>query len=172
MRQALILFGRVVKPHGLKGEICVEPYATSLFSFDNIRRVYLQQAGRNPRPFVLASWRPHSGRLLVVLEQVDGRDQALEWVGADFLVREKDLSLPEAGKLCLENLRGFSACLPTGECVGTVREFHDYGASPVAVVDRSDGTEILLPMPAEFVEDVDMAGRKLVLVVPEGLLGI
>ncbi len=172
MRQALILFGRVVKPHGLKGEICVEQYASSLFSFENIRRVYLQQAGKNPRPFALTSWRPHNGRLLVFLERIDGRDKALQWVGADFFVRKKDLPPPEEGELCLEDLTGFAACLSTGECLGVIQEFHDYGASPLAAVDGPDGAEILLPMPPEFIEDIDMEERKVVLVLPEGLLGI
>ena len=61
----LVELGRVQKPHGLRGELCIEPYADSPFIFEGLTRVYLQLPGKKPKPCVLESWRPHQGRALL-----------------------------------------------------------------------------------------------------------
>ncbi len=168
MKQALVCLGLVVKPHGLKGEIGVKLHANSLFSFDGIKRVYLQRDGQNPRPFVLLAWREHTDRFLLTLENIDGRDIALQWSGADFLLRQKDLPREES----IKSLIGFAAYLPSGELLGTVLGVEHYGASPIAVVEKSSGDEILLPAPPEFIGEIDLAEKKCVFCVPDCLPGV
>ena len=72
----LVPLGRVLKPHGLKGEFCVEIYADSPFILEGLNRLYLQLPGKKPRATALLSWRVHQGRALLLVERSTGRDQA------------------------------------------------------------------------------------------------
>ncbi|NLY41532.1 MAG: hypothetical protein GX055_07950, partial [Desulfovibrionales bacterium] len=88
---ALVELGRVGKPHGLKGELCIDMFADSPLIFADLQRIYLRQEGKKPRPCAVLAAREHQGRALVLVDRCQGRDQAEAWRGAVVLARERDL---------------------------------------------------------------------------------
>jgi 16S rRNA processing protein RimM len=168
----LVSCGKVLKPHGLKGELCIALYADSPFFLDSLGRLYLQKEGQKPRPFRLLSWRPHQNKVLVFFENIIGRDQAEEWRGAEVLVREKDLPPKDEGEVYLYELLDCRVYLPDGGFLGVLKDVQVHSGSEVWVIITDNEEEVLFPANEEFVEDVDLTQKRIVINPPEGLLDI
>ena len=166
----LIVAGKVAKPHGLKGEICIEPYVDSPSVLDGISRVYLQLPGRKPRPFALTGWRPHLQYVLVFLDKIRGRDMVDPWRGAEFLLREKDLPPLDEDEVYVMDMIGLSVQLKDGTVVGILEEIQFLPSHELWHIASPDGREILFPAVPEFVLDIDLDNEVAVIEPPEGLL--
>jgi len=168
----LVLCGKVLKPHGLKGELCIACYADSPFFLEGITRLYLQKEGQKPKPFRLISWRPHQNKMLVFFENIIGRSQAEEWRGAEVLVREKDLPPKEDDEIYLYELLDCRIYLSDGAYLGILKDVQVHSGNEVWVIMTEDAKEVLFPANDEFVQEVDLDQKKIVINPPEGLLDI
>lgn len=163
--------GRVEKPHGLRGELCIDLYADSPFLFDTLTRVYLRLPGKKPRACRVLSWRPHQGRALVLLDRAQGRDQAEAWRGAEVLARIRDLPPDEEGSMANE-LLGLPVWHVDGTRIGTLEDIQDVAGQELWFILDAEGHEILLPAVPEFVREIDIDGGRILVAPPEGLLDI
>ena len=60
----LVAIGRVVKPHGVRGELCVENHASSPDLYAVGRALRLRLPRRPDQTLAVVGVRPHQGRLL------------------------------------------------------------------------------------------------------------
>jgi len=88
----LVEVGRVVRAHGLRGEIVVSPHGGCADALIRLERVYLRRQGGKPKPWRVACARIHSGRVLLALEGMAGRDQAQLWREAAMCARCRDMA--------------------------------------------------------------------------------
>ncbi|HAS90009.1 MAG TPA: 16S rRNA processing protein RimM [Desulfovibrio sp.] len=168
----MLVVAEVVKPHGLRGEVCIESHADSPFLFDEVPCLYLAKKGQKPRRFVVRSSRKHKGRMLLTFKGVEGRDQAENLRGMEVLVRESDL--PDTGddEVYMYELEGMSVELEDGTVVGTISNFILAPGQETWVISSAEGKEILFPAVEEFVLSVDPDNERIVVDPPEGLLDI
>jgi len=166
----LVELGRVQKPHGLRGELCIELYADSPFLFEGLSRIYLQLPGKKPKPCRLEEWRPHQGRVLILVDRCQGRDQAESWRGAEVLARERDLPEPDDDGIQPEDLIGLPVRHVDGSRVGQLEDIQDVAGQEMWFIRDDEGHEILLPAVDEFVLDIDLEAGVIVVDPPEGLL--
>jgi len=88
----LVEVGRVVRAHGLRGEVVVSPHGGCTEALVRLERVYLRRHGGKPKPWRVACARVHSGRVLLALEGMAGRDQAQLWREGAVLARCRDIA--------------------------------------------------------------------------------
>ena len=71
-----IIVGDVVRPHGIKGELCIDSYADSPSYFTRGATVRLAppNALHKGRNYVVAAVREHKGRLLLTFNGVSDRN--------------------------------------------------------------------------------------------------
>ncbi|WP_028573817.1 ribosome maturation factor RimM [Desulfonatronovibrio hydrogenovorans] len=168
----LIHCGRVLKPHGLKGELCILWFAGSPSFLPDLSRLYLSASGSRPKAFNIQSLRRHKGRVLVVLEGVSGRDLAEQWRGADVLVPRKNLQDSDQDGTYVFELLGSRVFLKQGVLLGTLDRIFDNKGSEVWRIVTRDEQEVLFPYNSQFVLEVDADSKKIVIDPPEGLLEI
>ena len=168
----LVVVGVVVKPHGVRGELCVDSQAQSPSLFEDIGRVFLRR-GRSPaKAYSVLGARPHQGRLLLTLEGVDGRDAAEALRGFELAVAAADLPDPEGDDIYLHELEGLSVLAEDGSRIGTLTGFLLAGGQETWVIRHASGREILLPADPQFVQDIDLDNRTARVTPPEGLLDL
>jgi 16S rRNA processing protein RimM len=167
-----VVVGRVAKAHGISGELAVDVRTDSpetRFALGSVLTAKLRDG--TSRNLTVAAARNHSGRLLVRFEEVLTRDVAETLRGTLLLGSTEDL--PPTGdpdEFYDHELEGLTAELADGTRVGTVLEIvHGLGGE-LLVVKRENGDETLVPFVREIVPTVDIAGRRVVLDPPEGLL--
>ncbi|MFD0202541.1 MULTISPECIES: ribosome maturation factor RimM [Saccharothrix] len=167
-----VVVGRVAKAHGISGELAVDVRTDSpetRFAKGSVLAAKLRDG--TSCNLTVAAARSHSGRLLVRFEEVLTRDVAETLRGTLLLGSTEDL--PPTGdpdEFYDHELEGLTAELADGTRVGTVLEIVHGPGGELLVVKRENGDETLVPFVREIVPTVDIAGKRVVLDPPEGLL--
>jgi len=164
--------GRVVKPHGLKGEVVVRSFGLDAAALSQLGTVRLvRENGTFVAQAKIESARSHGTELLVRFSSAHDPDQAGELRG---LWLEADRSaLPEAGpgQIYHYDLLGLAVFEEGGHALGRVRDIVTTGANQVLVVGGETG-EILIPYHPGTIVGWDPAASKIFVRLPEGLLDI
>ncbi|MEV1291794.1 ribosome maturation factor RimM [Pseudonocardia sp. NPDC049635] len=168
-----VLVGVVVRVHGLRGEVVVDARTDSprdRFAPGAVLRA-VRRGGTGPAVLTVTSARPHSGRWLVLFDGVADRDAAEALRGVQLLLPTAELDAPEdPDEFHVHQLTGLRAELADGTVAGEVVDVvHGPGGS-LLVVRRPAGHDALVPFVGAIVPTVDLAGGRVVLDPPEGLL--
>ena len=174
MEQSLVV-GRILRPHGLRGELSVEVRTDDpeqRFAVGSVLGTDPAEAG----PLTVAASRWHSGRLLVSFAGVADRTEAESLRGAWLTIAAADVPPPEdPDEFHDHQLTGLSVVTVSGELVGTVTNVLHHG-QPLLAVTPADGTsrraEVLVPFVAAIAVEVELAGGRLVIDPPPGLLDL
>lgn len=165
--------GRVVKPHGIRGELMVDVSTDSAdvrFAVGSVLSV-TSRDGAVLRSLTVTAARPHTGRLLVFFEGVADRDSAEELRGALLTASLADLPpIEDPDEFYDHQIEGLAVVTVAGDAVGTVREVVHGAGGELLLVDRPDGSEVLVPFVSQIVPEVDVPGGRIVLDPPPGLL--
>jgi 16S rRNA processing protein RimM len=167
-----VVVGRLRKPHGLKGDCNLFPLTDDpAVTFAPGRQIWVVDLTGDTvaGPLTVERSREYHREWLVKFAGVESRD-ALEPFRAHFLgVPPDQLNPLTADEVYLHELDGFSVRLPDGTPLGLVSAVYELPAGLMIEVQGAK-REFLLPYKKEFVREVDRAGRRLVVMPPEGLL--
>ena len=154
-----VAVGRIIRAHGVKGEVAVLPLSDVASRFEPGSALLLGEEGQ--RDLTVASSRPHGRGLLVRFEQIADRSAA-EAVRGDYLfVEAADVHAPPDGAFWTHQLVGCAVVTEAGRPLGTIREVMRNPANDVWATDGPDG-EVLIPALKDVVMSVDVAARRVV----------
>jgi 16S rRNA processing protein RimM len=176
-----IVVGRVLRPHGVRGEVVVEVLTDAPRRFEPGNSLLLVREGEPPVELVVAGRRaarsagaptaPRRARQATALVRFAGigdREAAAALRGG-WLEIERSLVPPAPpGTYYRYELLG-CRCVNGGEDLGEVVEVVEDGGGLLLVV--SDGSrEVPVPFVARFLRSVDVAGARIELELPPGLI--
>ncbi len=157
-RPTFVAAGRVVRPHGVRGDLLVASVSELIRSLQVGSPVFL---GPDREVAQVTSCRLHGTRWLLRLEACHDRDQAERWRGAEVAVRVDDLPpLPE-GEYFYWQILGLQVVTEEGQVLGKIEEIIETGANDVYVVRAPDQPEILLPAIQSVVRQIDLTAGKI-----------
>lgn len=168
-----LVVGRVVKAHGVTGELVVDVRTDDPESrFAPGTSLRARPKGETERRLVVDSARPHGGRLLVRLDGVADRDSADALRGALFLVDSAELPpIEDPDEFYDHQLEGLRVRTTAGADVGTVAEVLHTAAGELLSV-RTEDREVLVPFVGAIVASVSLADQVIEIDPPEGLLDL
>lgn len=165
---------RVGRAHGLRGEVTAEVRTdVPEKRFVPGTELFVAVAGPRvrglPTSLVVASARDHNGVLLLAFDGVEDRSdaEALRGVLLEADVEDDD---EDDDAWFDHELVGLAAVDPAGRPLGEVVAVEHPGAQDRLVVRRPDGVRRLVPFVAAIVPKVDVAGGRIVVDAPPGLL--
>jgi 16S rRNA processing protein RimM len=165
----MVLVGRIARAHGNRGQVIVNPatdFPEERFRAGSVLHIRRAAAAET---VTVESVRFHGGRPIVGLAGIDTMDEAEAMAGIELRVSADALQpLPE-GSYYHHDLIGCSVETPRGETVGCVRAVDGDAAGSRLVVDSTNG-DVLIPMVDGICVEVDVAGRRIVVAPPDGLL--
>lgn len=164
--------GRVVKAHGITGEVVVDVRTDDPDErFTPGAVLSARNRGEQPRDVVIEAVRPHGSRLLVRLAGVSDRDAADALRGSLLVIDSADLPpIDEDDTYYDHQLEGLRVRTEAGEDIGTVTEVLHTGAGELLAVRRTDGAELLVPFVSAIVTSVSLAEQLVCIDPPDGLL--
>ncbi len=155
MKERFLEAGKIVRSHGVRGELCLEPWADSAEFLLQVKDFYFDRMGTQPA-CLLAS-RPHKGRLLVTLRGVDSVEKADALRGRVLFLDREDVRL-EKGQYFLQDLIGLRAVDGrTGQEYGTLAEVLNTPANDVYRIVKGD-REYLFPAVSHMIQETDLEG--------------
>ncbi|MCB0626611.1 MAG: 16S rRNA processing protein RimM [Saprospiraceae bacterium] len=166
-----VQIGKTQKTHGVRGELRVGVEEIYLDDFLQAKVLFLDVQGRQV-PFFVEQTREVSPHLLCKLEEVDTPEAARELTNRPLYLRRKDLTVgqeqPE-GDLLFGFVAGYEAFEQTAGRLGPILEVLEYPQQEMAVVDYQ-GREVLIPLHADLIQELDRKKKTIVWQLPAGLL--
>jgi len=169
--------GRVVRPHGVRGELVVEVLTDSpelRFAPGSVlgtKRRGQRSGAEDAQELTVVAARQHAGRLLLRAEGVNGREAA-EDLRDVVLIVSADAAEPgrDDDEFHDTELTGLRVVHVSGAQVGEVRDVQHGPAGELLEVRTPDDREVLVPFVAAIVPEVDLEAGTVTIDPPEGLL--
>lgn len=167
-----LIIGSVLGSHGVRGEIKVQILTDDPHRFGLLKQVFIGLEDQEPVAVPLLGYRLHKGRALLQLGNVDDRSTAETLRGYLIQVPIEEALPLEEGEFYEHQIVGLEVRTIAGERLGEVVEVLYTGANEVYIV-RSPvpgARELLIPAIAEVIQEIDLAGARIIVQLPEGLL--
>lgn len=162
--------GRVVKPHGIRGEVGVLLHHAESDLLERVQTVTLLTAQGESVSAEFERVARMGRGYRVKFRGVDDRTAAEGLRGARLSVPRDLLPPLEEGELYLADLVGANVTGPDGRDFGVVVAVQSYPSVDSAIIERPDGTQVEQPLVDEWV-NIDQAPKpRLTLKSLEGLL--
>ncbi len=163
-RRDRLTLGTVGRAHGIRGEVrlhlhnaastaLVPGLAVQLQHADTVRIIEVVAVAKTNEPAIRR----------VHFDRIDSREAADALRGATVTVARGALPPLEADEYYHVDLVGCVVTTPAGRAVGRVRTVHTTNIDVLEVVTPGD-VELLVPVTADFVVTIDVAGRSVVVV--------
>lgn len=166
--ETLVSLGKLIKPHGIRGELRFLPFNPHSTTLQPGSTVVLRH-GDTDEPRRVTAIRPHKNVLLLTLDGCASMSAAETLVGADVCVPASSLPPPGRDEVYHRDLIGLDVVTLDGACVGTVTAVMPLPSADVCVV--RDGTqEHLVPLIADVVKEIDVPRGRIVIDPIPGLL--
>lgn len=166
----LILMGKIVATHGVKGQLRVVPYSGMADNLLLCKSLLVRDAKGEIAQFAVSSAAIHSKKLLVSLQGFSGINQVLHFVGSEILLYKEQLSPPEDGEYYWFDLVGMKVVTTDGIDLGTLESIIETGSNDVYVA-VANGREYLIPALADTVS-IDIQAKLMTVTPFEGLFDL
>lgn len=167
-----VVVGRVVRPFGRRGEVIVDSLTDDPGRFFELSSVEVGPAAGPGVRRGVESVRLLKGRPVVRFDGAVDISGAEALRGQEVRIRPSERAAPPEGHYYLDDLVGCVAESPGGRRLGEVAAIEDTAGPSLLVLRGEDGSEDLVPFVEAFCVDVDLTASRLVLELPEGLLGL
>jgi len=164
---AMAVVGRIARAHGLKGQVIVN--LETDFPEERFKPGATMFTTRGALKITTARFQ--NGRPVIGIEGVETVNDAEELAGLELRVPVEELAALPAGMFYHHDLVGCAVVTGGGEKVGTVEGVEGTLSGSRLVVAGAKG-EILIPLAAEICRTIDVAGKRIVIEPPDGLLDL
>lgn len=169
MTDDLVLVGRVARPHGIRGQVIVNPDTD--FAGDRFREGVTLLVGPDARPRKVTAARFHKGRPVIALEGIETMNEAERLAGAELKVPASEIpALPE-GTFHRHELVGCVVQDAGGRTIGEVVAVEGPIHNSRLVVNAPGG-EVLIPLVDAICVEIAPAEKRISVRLPEGLIDV
>lgn len=165
-----LVVARIGRAHGIKGDVTVE-VRTDEPELRLAPGAVLATDPPSTGPLTIEAGRVHSGRLLLRFEGVKDRSAA-EALRNTLLIAEIDPEeLPEEEDEYYDHqLMDLDVVTADGVEVGRITEISHLPSQDLFIVERPDGSEVMIPFVEGIVAEIDLVEQKAVITPPPGLI--
>ena len=172
----MVMVGRVVRPHGLRGQVVIasetdfgaDRFAPGAKVWAHVGKT-IDEAPANG--LTVVDSHPQADRWIVAFENVTTVEEAEALRGVELRIPE-DVRMPLGpDEYYLYDLVGCQVRTGAGIEVGRVQAVYTGAGGALLSVNR-DGAEVLVPLVKAMCPEIDVAGRRIVVDPPEGLLDV
>lgn len=173
-RNDLVLVGEFGRSHGLKGEVRLKSHTGEPDAIADYRPLIAS----NGKSYSLKNVRQAPGgapdMLIAVVDGVTTRE-ASEALNRVRLYVERDKLPPpdDEDEFLLADLIGLSVQNEAGDTIGTIVSVPNYGGGDLLeIAPAQKGSTALLPFTKAFVPVVDVAGKRVIAMIPDDLFEV
>ncbi|WP_048589047.1 ribosome maturation factor RimM [Corynebacterium pseudotuberculosis] len=163
-----LMIGRVVKSHGIKGEVAVEVTTDDPDIRFAVGEVLNGKQGKKEHRLTISTGRVHQGRLLIKFEEIPDRTAADSLRGTQFFAEPLKNDDGDEGFYDHE-LEGL-AVIQEGEKIGEVTGVMHGPAGEILEVKLTEGKQVLIPFVHAIVPEVNLEEGTCTITPPDGLL--
>lgn len=166
---AMITVGRVIRPHGRRGEVVVVPETDHAIKRFRPGAPLFRLQGAGVAAVEIRSSRALRDRWVVGFAGVGSIEEAESLRGIELKIPAGALPDLGPGGYYTHDLVGCEVETVSGAKVGRVEEVRFGHGAPLLVLQGPDG-EVMVPLAEHICVSVDVTGRRIVIDPPDGLI--
>jgi len=160
--------GQIVGTHGLKGVIKVKPLTDDITRFNKLKTVYINMK-EELTEFPIEKVQYNKNMVLLKLQGIDTTQKAEEYRNFYIKIDRKDsVKLPENSYFIID-LIGCDVYDEENNLLGKLEDIYPTGSNDVYAVKNDLGKQLLLPAIKDVIKQVDIANKKIIVKLMEGL---
>jgi 16S rRNA processing protein RimM len=163
------VFGEIVKTHGLHGCLKVLSFLESPDILEGLTFADLESPSGRKSSHEIKKINSSGKFLFLEIKDISDVDSARALVGFKLLLPRQRLKSLPADEYYWHDIIGLDVYTKEGRHLGLIESIFPTGSNDVYVC-RGEGGEILIPATADVVEQVDVAGKRMIINLLEGLL--
>jgi len=165
----MALVGRIARPHGLKGQVAINPETDFVEERFAVGAVVWTRSNAGDEQLTVSSLRLQSGRPIVGFVGFDRIEDVERLAGQELRIPEEALQPLRPGTYYEHQLVGCVVETTTGDVIGEVAKVEGGAGASRLVIDGPRG-EILIPLVVDICVEIDVATKRIRIDPPEGLL--
>jgi 16S rRNA processing protein RimM len=164
----MLAVGRVVRPHGVRGELLLEVLTEFPQHLGEAETVYVGEAAV-PHPLRRVRLQRGGQQLIIQLADCLDRNAAEAYRGQLIQIKAEQAAPLPPGRYYHHQILGLDVITEAGETLGQVTEILETGANDVYVITGPAGEELLLPALRSVILQIDLEARRMTVHLLEGL---
>ena len=161
------IVGKIINTHGVRGEVRVYPYTHDIKRFSYLYYVYI---GEEKIKVELDKVRYHKGAIIIKFLDYDNINQVLPFKGEYIYVDEENKIVLPDNYYFIQDLMGCEVVDMAGNKIGYVDDILQYSANDIYLVKGKNNKEYLIPAVGEFVKDINIRDKRIVINPIEGMI--
>lgn len=159
MAERQILLGRIIGPHGLKGEVKIKSFTTDPLDIAS----YGPVATGDGRLFRFTNVRLAGDIVIAGIKGIADRNLAETLKGLDLKIDRDEMPETDDGEFYEADLVGLAVFDEGGDKVGEALGFQNFGAGDLLEIKRTTGRTAFVPFADSMVPEVDVEKGRIVL---------
>ena len=162
-----IKIGKIVNTVGLKREVKVYNYSDRSEIYENTSHIYVENDLT-----AVESVRVQKNMVILKLEGISDRDRAEALRGRELYVTEEDLPELPQGQYYVRDIIGMAVREENGTFLGEVTDVIQNTAQDIFEVQKQGGKKVLIPKVDEFVLNIDIEKKEILVRLIDGLMDL
>ena len=163
--------GTIIGTHALKGEVRIYSVTDSKEARYKVGNTLYIDHNNQLVPVEVKHHREHKGNDLILFEGYTSINDVEKFLKCKIYVHNSQIEELGDDEFYYSELIGCTVLNKKKELIGTVKDVVNYGASDIIVVENEAKEEFMIPFVNEFMEDVDLENRTIMINPIEGMLG-
>ena len=165
---APICVARIGAAHGVRGAVKLWTFTEDPLAVKDYGPLMTRDGARQ---FEVTHVREARDHLVATLKGIATREDAERLNGIELYVPREKLPATDADEYYHTDLIGLAAVTTDGDALGRVLAIHNFGAGDIIEIAPPKGTTLLLPFSNAVVPEVDLAGGRAVIALPQEIEG-
>jgi 16S rRNA processing protein RimM len=165
---AHICIARIGAAHGVRGAVKLWTFTEDPLAVKAYGPLLTKDGARS---FEVATAREAKGHLVATLKGIATREDAERLNGLELYVAREKLPATEEDEYYHADLIGLAAVNAASEPIGRVTAIHNFGAGDIIEIAPAHGATMLLPFTNAVVPSVDVAAGRVVIELPDEIVG-
>lgn len=167
-KETRVCVAQIGAAHGLRGGVHLRSFTEAPDAFAQYGPLETEDRSRQ---LEIDSVKPSKDGFTVRFVGITRREAAEALRNVKLFVERERLPAPEDDEFYFADLIGLAAVTPQGDPLGEVIALHNFGAGDILEVKlAADGTTTMLLFDATTVPEVDVAGGRIVVAMPEEIV--
>ena len=161
--------GVITRAHGIKGEVKVFPTTDDISRFKKLKEVIIDN-GKERLNMEIEGVKFFKQYAIIKFKGYDSINDIEKYKNAKLYVTRDHAVRLRKDEYFIADLIGMGVVTEEGEPFGRMKDVMVTGANDVYIIEREDGTEVLLPAIKECILKIDMEEAVITVHIMDGLL--